>query len=101
MKITQDNLTFFRQKILYLLKNDKEKIAKRLVLQIAKKEFLNENNFEGMYNFFSPLYDELFFDVMFENIHLKIKTKELLEKLSLPFLQMEKSKQKKILKDIK
>lgn len=101
MKNTQDNLNIFREKILYLLKNDKEEMAKKLMIQIAKDDFLDEKDFEWMYQFFSPIYDELFYDLMFENIHLKTKTKELLEELSLPFFQMEDSLKYSIIKHIK
>lgn len=90
----------FRQKILFLLKNDNEKKAQDLIKKIAKEKYISQDDIQGLYECFSPLYDELFFDVMFENIKIQSSTKELLEKLSLPLFQMEKSEKEKIIKNI-
>jgi hypothetical protein len=38
------NTENYRQKILFLLRNDKENVAKKLIKQIAKENFLENND---------------------------------------------------------
>ena len=90
----------FRQKILFLLKNDKQKRAKELIKQIAYEKYLSREDIEGLYRCFSPLFDELFYDMMFENIKIQSSTKELLETLALPLFKMEKQKKETVIKKI-
>ena len=56
----------YRDKILFLLRNDKEVIAKEMIKKIAREKFLVNEDTQGLYNFFSPLYDELFFEISFK-----------------------------------
>lgn len=88
----------YKEKILFLLKNDKEQLAKTIIKKIAKENYIEIQDLNWLYNFFSPIYDELFYDLMTQKLTITSSTKELIEGLSLPFLKMEKSKQDKILK---
>lgn len=95
------NPDFYRQKILFLLKHDNEEIAKKMIKQVAKNEYLQSHDFNWLYNFFSPIYDELFYDLMFKKIEITTSTKDLLEKLSLPLFKMNESDKRKLLDSIK
>jgi hypothetical protein len=100
-RIIKFNKDKFKQKILFLLRNNKEETAKKLIKKIAKKEFIEKEDIRGLYEFFSPIYDELFYDLIFEKLKLTNETKELLEKLSLPFFKMKKEFREEILKVLK
>jgi len=89
----------YKEKILFLLKNDKEQIARNIMKKIAK-ENINSEDLYWLYNFFSPIYDELFYDLMTQKIIVTSTTKELLENLSLPFFKMEQEKKDKIFRKI-
>lgn len=95
------NPNFYRQKILFLLKHDKEELAKKIITQVAKNEYLQSHNFRWLYNFFSPIFDELFYDLIFKKIEITTSTKELLEKLSLPLFKMDERDKQKLLDSIK
>ena len=90
----------FRQKILFLLKNDKQKVAEKMMKNIAFENYLSRDDMRGLYDCFSPIFDEIFYDMMFENIKIQSSTKDLLEKLALPLFQMEKQEQETIIKNI-
>jgi len=94
-----NNITFqekvFREKIMFLLKNDKEDFARELMLLIAQEQFINQEDFLWLYQFFSPIYDELFYDMMFGKILFKAETKEVLEELALPFFAMNEQEKRK------
>lgn len=87
----------FRQKILFLLKNDKQKVAEKMIKKIAFENYLLREDMRGLYDCFSPLFDELFYDMMFENIKIQSSTKDLLEKLALPLFKMEKRDQETVI----
>lgn len=87
----------FRQKILFLLKNDKQKVAEKMMKNIAFENYLSRDDMRGLYDCFSPIFDELFYDMMFENIKIQSSTKELLEKLALPLFKMEKQEQETVI----
>lgn len=89
----------YKEKILFLIKNDKEQIARNIIKKIAKENIKSEN-LDWLYNFFSPIYDELFYDLMTQKIIVTSTTKELLENLSLPFFKMEQEKKDKIFRKI-
>lgn len=91
------NTENYRQKILFLLRNDKENIAKKLIKQIAKENFLEHNDINWLYQFFSPIFDEIFYELMFEKIHITNSTKLLLERLALPLNKVEESERNKII----
>lgn len=91
------DVEMYRQKILFLLRNDKEKIAKNIMKEIAREEYIAKNDMNGLYEFFSPIYDELFYDLMFKNINITISTKELLENLALPIFKMEESRKEEVI----
>ncbi len=95
------NTTFYKQKILFLLRNDKEVLAKKLIKHIAKEEYIENNNIPWLYSFFSPIYDELFYEIMFEKIHITNSTKVLLERLALPLERFENKERSKIISKIK
>ena len=91
------NTENYRQKILFLLRNDKENVAKKLIKQIAKENFLENNDINWLYQFFSPIFDEIFYELMFEKIHITNSTKLLLERLALPLNRVEESERNKII----
>ncbi len=91
----------YRQKILFFLRNDKEQLANELIKKIANQNYINNWDIDWLYDFFSPIYDELFYDFMFKKIDVTVTTKELLETLSLPLYKMEKSQKDNIIKKIK
>nr|MDD3719857.1 hypothetical protein [Candidatus Gracilibacteria bacterium] len=94
-------LNNYRIKILLLLKNNDELIAKNIIFGIANDEFMQNGDYKGMYNFFSPIYDELFYELVTEKLKLSRETRNLLETLSLPYFKMDKSKKDKLLKRLK
>lgn len=100
-RITKLDTEFYRQKILFLLRNDKEKLAKNLIIKIAKEEYLDKNDIEWLYNFFSPIFDAIFYEIMFEKIRINNRTKTLLEILALPLWNYNDSKRRKILSKIR
>jgi len=89
----------YREKVLFLLKNDKEQIAKNIIRKIAKDN-IRSKDLDWLYNFFSPIYDELFYDLMTEKLIITSSTKDLLESLSLPFFKMDKDKKDEIFRKI-
>jgi len=91
------NTENYRQKILFLLRNDKENVAKKLIKQIAKENFLENNDINWLYQFFSPIFDEIFYELMFEKIHITNSTKLLLERLALPLNRVEENERNKII----
>lgn len=101
MKESKLNIDYYREKILFLLKNKKENYAKNLIYKVAKDRYIKYNDVLWLYNFFSPIYDELFYDIMLERIKIKQSTKMLLEKLSMPLFKMSEIQKKSILNDIK
>lgn len=94
-------LNNYRIKILLLLKNNDELIAKNIIFWIANDEFMQNWDYKWMYNFFSPIYDELFYELVTEKLKLSRETRNLLETLSLPYFKMDKSKKDKLLKRLK
>lgn len=96
--LIENDVKIYRQKILFLLKNDKEKLAKNVIKMIFQKKYLEEHNIDWLYDFFSPIYDELFYDLMFENIKVSSKTRELLETLALPIFKMDDLEKDKLIK---
>jgi citrate lyase synthetase len=91
------NIEFYKQKILLLLRQDKERIAKDLIKQIAQKAYIEKKDFRGLYLFFSPIYDELFHDIIFEKIKITNNTKVLLERLALPLERFDDKERNKII----
>lgn len=91
----------FRQKILFLLKNDKQKVAEKMMKNIAFENYLSRDDMRGLYDCFSPIFDELFYDMMFENIKIQSSTKDLLEKLALPLFQMGKQEQDTVIQSFR
>ena len=92
---------FYKQKILFLLRNDSEEKAKEIIKEVAKDKYINQNDIDGLYSFFSPLYDEIFYDLMFKKINVNISTKELLETLALPIFQMNEYRKKDLIDKLK
>lgn len=90
----------YRQKILFLLRNDREKIAKKIIKEVAKQKYIENDDMNWLYEFFCPIYDELFYDLMFQNIKITTWTKELLENLSMPIFKMEENKKYEMMKKI-
>lgn len=95
------NTNFYKEKILFLLRNDKEQLAKKLIHNIAEKKYLNSHDLNWLYDFFSPIYDDLFYDLMFKKIEITTSTKELLENLSLPLYKMDEGKKNIVIKKLK
>ncbi len=98
---TKFNTKFYKQKILYLLRNDKEVLARELIKHIAKKEYIENNNIPWLYYFFSPIFDELFYEIIFKKIHITNSTKVLLERLALPLEKLANKERNKIICKIK
>lgn len=92
---------FYKQKILFLLRHDKEKLATQIIKQIAKEEYIKNNDIPGLYSFFSPIYDELFYEIIFEKINITNSTKVLLERLALPLEKFEDKERNKIISKVK
>jgi len=90
----------YRQKILSLLRTEKEEMAKKLIKQVAQEEFIGQDDIAGLYEFFSPLFDEIFYDIMFEKVRITTSTKLLLERLALPLGRLDEEARKKILKKV-
>lgn len=90
----------YREKILFLIRNDKEQLAKNIIKKIAKENYIEIQDLDWLYSFFSPIYDELFYDLMTKKLNITSSTKNLLEHLSLPFFKMEKTKKEKIFNKI-
>lgn len=94
------NQQTYREQILSLLRTEKEEVAKDLIKRIAREEFLEQGDIPGLYEFFSPLFDDIFYDLMFEKVRITTSTKLLLERLALPLERVSEEQRQKILKKV-
>lgn len=94
------NQEIYREQILSLLRTEKEEVAKDLIKRIAREEFIEQGDIPGLYEFFSPLFDDIFYDLMFEKVRITTSTKLLLERLALPLERVSEERRQKILKKV-
>ncbi len=89
-KSKEDIINYIRKN----LDNDAKNIIKWVALN-----FINiEKDTLWMYKFFSWIYDELFYDIIFNKIEVSNNTKKMLEILATPIYKKSKADQDKILR---
>lgn len=91
----------YKEKILFLLRNNWEEQVKKIIKQIVNEEYIDNDNISWLYDFFSPIFDEIFYDLLFERIKITNSTKILLERLAIPLWKLDELNRNKIIKKIK
>lgn len=88
----------YKESIINSVRNNQDKKTIEAV-KFVLKDFLDiEKDTLWMYQFFSEIYDNLFYDIVFEKIRIENKTKNMLETLATPLYKKSETEQEKIIK---
>ena len=79
-----NKLEDYRLRILELVKNNEENSLIKEITEVAMDLKYEDGKNEIIYDIFSEVYDEIFYDIVFKKIQLSFNTKKLLETLALP-----------------
>ncbi len=90
-----------RQEVLDMIKNQSNKDLSNLIKDIMKDKIEKTKNIEEINKFFSELYDELYYDIIFKNIKIDKKTSRLLEGLAMPTYKKSEKEWQEVFKKIK
>ncbi len=86
-----------KENILNLIRSNSDEDAKKLIKWVATDFVDIKKDTLGMYEFFSGIYDELFYEIIFNKIEISNNTKKLLETLATPIYKKTELEQNKIL----
>jgi len=87
-----------KENIINYIRKNMDNDAKKMIKWVASNFINIEKDTLWMYQFFSWIYDELFYDIIFNKIEISNSTKKMLETLATPIYKKTPIEQNKILK---
>jgi hypothetical protein len=84
--------------IINYIRKNLDNDAKKMIKWVASNFINIEKDTLWMYQFFSWIYDELFYDIIFNKIEISNSTKKMLETLATPIYKKTATEQIKIFK---
>ena len=90
-----------KQEIMDMIRNQSNKDLSILMKDIMKNKIEKNKDIEDVNKFFSELYDELYYDIIFKKIKIDKKTSRLLESLAMPIYKKSDKERQELIKKIK